>query len=260
MASSLFSDRGQQRDGSDEIRFTRIPQERSIGSYSTCGHCAYVNDLVISGSGQMVKEFISMIQEEFTLSHIKFLTPENPVELLSRTIKGLKNGNITVEFSQKFIDELRFFEVKSKVTTTRLRLQALQKIRRLSVTKSLIKFQVSCWKTSLDGSAQGRPQASSQGALKIAHQSAGSGHQKFHSVAQVYQSDKRFRLCHGTSASSQESRRQVPSSDCQLLRFRLGRLSKIKEVNEWFIGFSVQCQSSINQHNSGFNWLFFSRE
>ena len=61
------------------------------------------------------------------------------------------------------------------------------------------------------------------------------------------QSDKRLRLRHGASAFSQESRRQVPGSYCQLFRFRLGRLSKITEVKEWFIGFSAQCQSSINQ-------------
>ena len=47
-------------------------------------------------------------------------------------------------------------------------------------------------------------------------------------------------------------RRQVSGSDCQLFRFRLGRSSKsskITEVNKWFIGFSIQCQSSINQQN-----------
>ena len=58
------------------------------------------------GSAQMVKDFIMMIQEEFTLKHVNFLTSENSVEFLGRTIKRLKNGNITMEFSQKFIDEL----------------------------------------------------------------------------------------------------------------------------------------------------------
>ena len=63
------------------------------------------------------------------------------------------------------------------------------------------------------------------------------------------------------SLSSQSgSRRQVPRSDSQLFRFRLGRLSKINEVNEWFIGFSIQCQSSINQQNSGFTCSFISRK
>ena len=87
---------------------------------------AYVDDLVISGSAQMVKDFIVMIQEEFTLKHVNFLTSENSVEFLGRTIKRLKNGNITMEFSQKFIDELlKIFEVTGKVTTTGLKLQAL---------------------------------------------------------------------------------------------------------------------------------------
>ena len=94
---------------------------------------AYVDDLVISGSAQMVKDFIISIQEEFTLKHVNFLTPENPIEFLGRSIKRLKNGNITMEFSQKFIDDLlRIFEVTGKVTTTGLKLQAVpedQKVR-----------------------------------------------------------------------------------------------------------------------------------
>ena len=74
----------------------------------------------------MVKDFIMMIQEEFTLKHVNFLTSENSVKLLGRTIRRLKNGNITMEFSQKFIDELlNIFEVAGKVTTTGLKLQVL---------------------------------------------------------------------------------------------------------------------------------------
>ena len=77
-----------------------------------------------------------------------------------------------------------------------------------------------------------------------------------------------LRLRYGASTSSQESRRQVSGSDCQLFRFRLGRSSKIKEVNQWFIGlsvqwfigFSVQCQPSVNKQNSGVNCSFFSRK
>ena len=85
---------------------------------------AYVDDLVISGSAQMVRDFIMMIQEGLTLKHVNFLTSDNPVEFLGRTIKRLKNGNITMEFSQKFIDELlKIFEVTGKVTTTGLKLQ-----------------------------------------------------------------------------------------------------------------------------------------
>ena len=135
-----------------------------------------------------------------------------------------------------------------------------QKIRRLNVTRSFIENQVSCWKASLDGSAQVWPQASGQGALKIAHQPARSGHQKSHSFAQVCHANQRLCLRHGASASSQESGRQVSGSECQLFRFRLSRLSKIKAVNEWFISFRAQCQPSINKQKSGFNCSFFSRE
>ena len=87
---------------------------------------AYVDDLVISGSAQRVKDLIMMIQEEFTLKHVNFLTSENSVEFLGRTIKILKKGNITMELSQKFIDKLLIiFEVTGKVTTTDLKLQVL---------------------------------------------------------------------------------------------------------------------------------------
>ena len=101
---------------------------------------AYVDDLVTSGSVQVVKEFISMIQEEFTLKHVNFLTSENPAEFLGRPIKRLKNGNITMEFSQKFIDELlKIFEVTGRSQLQDSNFELFQKIRRLSVTKPRIK-------------------------------------------------------------------------------------------------------------------------
>ena len=115
---------------------------------------AYVDGLVISGGAQMVKDFISMIQEEFTLEHVNFLTSENPVGFLGRTTKRLKNGNVTMEFSQKFINGLlKIFEVTGKVTTTGLKLQLFQKIRRVSVTKSFIKYSDQLLENFLDGSA-----------------------------------------------------------------------------------------------------------
>ena len=43
---------------------------------------AYVDDLVTSGSAHMVKEFISMMQEELTHKHVNFLTSDIPVEFL----------------------------------------------------------------------------------------------------------------------------------------------------------------------------------
>ena len=85
----------------------------------------------------MVKEFISTVQEEFTLKHVNFLTSANPVEFLGRTIKRLKNGNITMEFSQKFIDEmLKIFTVTGQVTTTGLKLHALSEDQKDQSTPS----------------------------------------------------------------------------------------------------------------------------
>ena len=79
---------------------------------------AYVDDLVTSGSVQMVKDFIMMIQEEFTLKHVNFLTSENSVELLGENKQETQEWQHHNEFSQKFIDELlKIFEVTGKVTT-----------------------------------------------------------------------------------------------------------------------------------------------
>ena len=105
----------------------------------------YVDDLLIAGSAQMLKEL--MIQEELTLKHVNFLTSENPVECFGRTIKRLKNGNITMEFSQKFIDELlKIFEVTGKVTTSGLEsFRLFPKIKRLNVTKSFIRSSGQQW-------------------------------------------------------------------------------------------------------------------
>ena len=85
---------------------------------------ACVDDLIISGSAQMAKDFIMMIQEEFTLKHVNFLTSENPVEFLGQSR------------AQKFIDELlKIFEVTGKVTTTGLKLQALPEDQKVQCDK-----------------------------------------------------------------------------------------------------------------------------
>ena len=115
--SQIMIKKGMTQMKSDSCTFLRRDQNGHV----QLAVMAYVDDLVISGSAQMVK-----IQEEFTLKHVKFLTSENSVEFLGRTIKRLKNGNITMEFSQKFVDEvLKIFEVTGKVTTTGLKLQVL---------------------------------------------------------------------------------------------------------------------------------------
>ena len=120
--SQIMVKKGMTQMKSDSCAFLKKDQDGHVQLVVM----AYVDDLVISGSAQMVKDFIVSIQEEFTLKHVNFLTPENPIEFLGRSIKRLKNGNITMEFSQKFIDDLlRIFEVTGKVTTTGLKLQAI---------------------------------------------------------------------------------------------------------------------------------------
>ena len=120
--SQIMIKKGMTQMKSDSCTFLKKDQDGHVQLVVM----AYVDDLVISGSAQMVKDFIVSIQEEFTLKHVNFLTSENPIEFLGRSIKRLKNGNITMEFSQKFIDDLlKIFEVTGKVTTTGLKLQAL---------------------------------------------------------------------------------------------------------------------------------------
>ena len=120
--SQIMIKKGMTQMKSDSCAFLKNDQNGHV----QLAVMAYINNLVISGSAQMVKDFIMMTQEEFNLKHVNFLTSENPVEFLGRTIKRLKNGNITMEFSQKLIDELlKIFEVTGKVTTASLKLQVL---------------------------------------------------------------------------------------------------------------------------------------
>ena len=121
--SQIMIKKGMTQMKSDSCTFLKKDQDGHVQLVVM----AYVDDLVISGSAQMVKDFIVSIQEEFTLKHVKLpisSRQRTPVEFLGRSIKRLKNGNITMEFSQNFIDDLhKIFEVTGKVTTTGLKLQ-----------------------------------------------------------------------------------------------------------------------------------------
>ena len=55
---------------------------------------AYVDDLIVSGEAQAVQEFIQEIQKTFSLKHVDYLTPDNPVEFLGRIIKVKKSEQI----------------------------------------------------------------------------------------------------------------------------------------------------------------------
>ena len=57
-------------------------------------------------------------EKTFSLKHIDYLTPDHPIEFLNRVIKKRRSGQITMEFWQKFIDNmLGLFKVAAKVTT-----------------------------------------------------------------------------------------------------------------------------------------------
>ena len=216
--SQIMIKKGMIQMKSDSCTFRKKDQNGHVQLAVT----AYVDDLVISGSAQMVKDFITMIQEELTLKHVNFLTSENPGEFLGRTIKRLKNGNITMEFSQKFIDELlKIFEVTGKVTTTGLKLQALPEDQKAQCDKVIHqKFRSAVgkllWMAQLRNDLKYPVTELSRSLINPQDQDIKFDDQKFHSLAQVCQSDKRLGLRHGASASGQESRGQVSGSDCQL--------------------------------------------
>ena len=157
-----------------------------------------------------------------------------------------KNGNITMESSQKFIDELlKIFE-------------SLARSQQQAQTSGFSEDQKVQWDKVIHqefGTAMGKLLWMAQLRDDLEHpvkelsrslQPPVSGHQKSHSLAQVCHSDRDFILVMGASASNQESIwHLVANSDCQLCRFRLGRLSK-KEVNEWSLVsvFNVNLQST----------------
>ena len=81
-----------------------------------------------------------MIQESFTLKHVNLLTSEKSVEFLGRTIKHLKNGNITMEFLRSSLmccssSLMSLARSQQQVSSFKL----FPKIRGLSVARSSIK-------------------------------------------------------------------------------------------------------------------------
>ena len=99
---------------------------------------AYVDDLIVSGEAQAVQTFIQEIQKTFSLKHVDYLTPDNPVEFLGRIIKVKKSGQITMEFPQKLIDNLLgLSEVKGKSTTNGVKIQQVPKEDQVKCEKEM---------------------------------------------------------------------------------------------------------------------------
>ena len=103
------------------IRLTQVLKRMSLSQmksapcaftgFNVSGHVdlivmAYVDDLVVSGESASVQRFFQEIQKTFSLKHIDYLTPDHPVEFLGRVVKKRRSGQITMEFSQTFVDNL----------------------------------------------------------------------------------------------------------------------------------------------------------
>ena len=100
-------------------------------------------------------------------------------------------------------------------------------------------FQNRSRQTLVDVTAQRWHQIPRQGVVTIFGKSPGIRLRQPQASPQVCQSDKRLHLCHGASNSNPKFSWTQCCWDCQLLRFRLGRTSKIKEINQRFIDHSV---------------------
>ena len=89
---------------------------------------AYVDDLVVSGESSAVQRFFQETQKNFSLKHIDYLTPDHAVDFLGRIVKKRRSGLITMEFSQKFIDNLLgMLKVTAKVTTNGVKIPMVPK-------------------------------------------------------------------------------------------------------------------------------------
>ena len=202
---------------------------------------AYVYDLVIASTAQMVKEFIAMIQEEFILKHVNFLTSERPVELLGRTIKHLKMGTSRWRFLRSSLmscsKSLRSMAM-SQLQDSNFRL--FQKIRRFSVTRSFIKSsEQQVANSEMTSSTPSRSFRDHSSTLRTKSPRVSFTCSSLSIRLETLSLSQNLSVQSGINKASFQFSLSV-------LRFRLGRLSKVKEVNGWFIGFSIQCQSSVS--------------
>ena len=153
------------------------------------------------------------------------------------------------------------FEVTGKVTTTSLKLQALPEDEKTQCDKIIHQKYRSAvgkllWMAQFRDDLKCPVKELSRSLINPQDQDIKN---LIHLLKYVNQT-RDFVFVMKPQSSSQESRGQVSGSDCQLFRFRLGKLSKVKEVNKCFTGFSVQCQSSVNKLNSSFNCSCISRK
>ena len=143
MAGSFESGSQKSQSFPNEVRSMHFHSYGFQRSYQPHGHGYLtpdnVDDLIVSGEAQAVQAFIQEIQKTFSLKHVDYLTPDNPVEFLGRIIKIKKSGQITMEFPQKLIDNLLgLFGVKGKSTTNGVKDQEDQRaVRSLRCSQSI---------------------------------------------------------------------------------------------------------------------------
>ena len=113
-------DSGSQQMRSDPCAFTRCDSSGHINLIVM----AYVDASLSQESHHQIKDSF----RRFRIKHIDYVTPDHLVEFLGRIIKKQRSGQITMEFSQKFIDNLLgLFRITSRVTTNGVKLPMVPK-------------------------------------------------------------------------------------------------------------------------------------
>ena len=154
----------------------------------------YVDDLVDSGESSSVQSCFQEIQMTFSLKHIDYLSPDHLWSSSARVIKKRRSSQTTMEFSQKFIDNLLgLFANLPGSPQIVSRFDWSQKRIRSNATKRVI---------HCSGSTQRRHRIPSQGVVKIFIKSTGIRLRPPQASSQVHQSDQGIRIHHGASNSS----------------------------------------------------------
>ena len=160
MASSFESSSQESQSFASEVKSLYI-HRFGIFFWDSTGHLnlmvmAYADDLVVAGEAQAIQKFIQEIQETFSLKHVEYLTPDNPIEFLGRIIKVKKSWQITMQFPQKLIDNLLgLFKVTGKSTTNGVKNQQISKEDQIQCEeRDAFKVQDSDWQALVDVTTQ----------------------------------------------------------------------------------------------------------
>ena len=180
--------------------------------------------------GQCVKKRFKDIQKTLSLKHVEFLSRARPVQFLGRTIKERQDGQVTMGFPQKFRASL-LWNIRSRVTTTGVKAPVHSKAEEVKCDSKVHSMHTAVgelvWVSELRDEIK-YPTKEMLRAVK----SSENTHCNFGASSQVCQQHEGCRLHHRSSSSSSRCLKAQSCSRCQLFRFRLGKTSEVKTINE----------------------------